>query len=455
MRNVLAVVSGLLVTIALAAVAPLAWAGSPSTNPGSNDPRNTAYLGVHIDDVSSERAASLKLKDASGVLITDLDQDGPACRAGLKENDIIVGFNGAKVANSAELASLIHATAPNKPATLAILRDGQKKDVQVMLGNMGQVMARYNVGPRVPMAMPAPLPAPMPDVDIPNFTTFSARHGMVVETLTPQLCDFFGVPHGSGVLLRSVEKGTPADAAGLKAGDVILKINNEPVHDIADWRRAMHHREGKVAVAIIRDKREQTVQLILPPQNNSKLKDFDWEGVNQQAFEKNMESFRQEMDKLRPELEQQQKEMIASTKPSQQELEQMRSDLQKSMQLSQKDIERMRRDIQRSVPSQSDIEKMQSDVAKAFPSPADVEKMRSDVANSVPSPADMEKMRSEIQASLPTQADLDRMRQQIDDSLKSLTPQLQQQMQELKKQMEQQKLDMQEMMKGLDSEREF
>ena len=62
----------------------------------------------------------------------------------------------------------------------------------------------------------------------------------MVESLSPQLSDFFGVPRGRGVLVRSVEGGSPAAAAGLKAGDVILKVNNEDVHDMSDWQRGMH-----------------------------------------------------------------------------------------------------------------------------------------------------------------------------------------------------------------------
>ncbi len=80
----------------------------------------------------------------------------------------------------------------------------------------------------------------------------------MVESLSPQLADFFGVPHGHGVLVRSVEGGSPAAAAGLKAGDVILKVNNETVHDMSDWQRSMRTNATKVSVGILREKHEQT-----------------------------------------------------------------------------------------------------------------------------------------------------------------------------------------------------
>ena len=114
-------------------------------------------------------------------------------------------------------------------------------------------------------AMPsfaAPMPPDPPDVDIHLHTPMIARSGIVVEPLSPQLCDFFGVPPNKGVLVRSVEKGTPGASAGLKAGDVIVKVNNETIHDMADWKRALNGK-GKLSVTVVRDKREQNLQMTL------------------------------------------------------------------------------------------------------------------------------------------------------------------------------------------------
>ena len=86
----------------------------------------------------------------------------------------------------------------------------------------------------------------------------------MVESLCPQLADFFNVPAGTGVMVRSVEKGSPADAAGLKAGDVIVRLNNETIHDLADWRRALRVQASQVSVTVVREKHEQTVVMHLP-----------------------------------------------------------------------------------------------------------------------------------------------------------------------------------------------
>ena len=421
-RNLQRVVPGLLVWFSAIILVPLAPAAS---SPSTMGYPNTAYLGVHIDDVTPERAAALKLKNANGVLITDLDRDGPAYQAGLKENDVIVGFNGTKINNSSELADVIQATPAGKTVDLAIIRGGEAKTVKVTLGSTAPIAAHTMTAERSRNAMLPPVPyAPPepPDADVPSFTQLSAHQGMVVESLTPQLGDYFGVPTGQGVLVRSVRRGSAAAAAGLKAGDVIVKVNNEIVHDMADWRRSMVRRAGKIMVGIVRDKHQQTVELTLPgPADDSKLPESGWDGFDREALEKEMQSFHEEMEKLRPQLEQSQREMIASIKPSQRELERMQREIQESLKLQQGDIERMTRDLQKSLPSEKD----------------------------------MARIRREIEKSMPTQQQIDEMRQQVEDWMKTWTPQFQLQMEELKKQMEQHKLDLQELLKSQDKEKEF
>src|SRR5271166_1065645 len=426
--------------VVVAFVAATAFAAAQPKPPSASwpEPHSASYLGVHIDQVTPQTASALKLSDTSGALITYVDQDGPACRAGLKNSDVIVGFNGSKIQSPDQLQDVIHATQAGKTVSLTVVRDGQKKDISVTLGAWPTAMLHVrNLPPAPPMAFmpPAVSVPPIPDIDIPSFTALSSRHGVVVENLSPQLSDFFGVPHGQGVLVRSVEKGSPADAAGLKAGDVIVKVNNEPVHDMADWRRAMRGRAGKIPIAVVRDKHEQTIMInVASSGDTSRLQDQDWSDFNGQ-----MQAFQQEMEKLLPEIEPSKTEMLATMKPSQQELDQMRDDIQQSMKPNQKDIEEMQKQTQKSVPSQKDFEKMQKQIQKSM-------KLKQ---------KDIEKMTHEIVQSMPSQQQLDEMRREIDESMKSWTPQFQQQMEQLKKQMEQQKLDLQQMLKGFDTEREF
>jgi membrane-associated protease RseP (regulator of RpoE activity) len=98
----------------------------------------------------------------------------------------------------------------------------------------------------------------------------SLRSGLMVENITPQLGDFFGVKGGKGVLVRSVEKGSRGEKAGFHAGDVVVKVNDQPVHDTSDFTHALRSSSGTAAaVTVMREKREQNLTLTLPEKKDS------------------------------------------------------------------------------------------------------------------------------------------------------------------------------------------
>ncbi len=403
-----------------------------------------AYLGVQVTAVTTQRASALKLQDASGAIIAYVDQDGPACHAGLMENDVVVAFNGAKVDSPEQLQNLIHVAQPQKTVTLTIVRNGLRKDVKVTLGSWN-VMSHAKTFASSTNALP-PIARPYaPDIEIPSFTLLSARHGLVVESLSPQLADFFGVTRGRGVLVRSVEGGSPAAAAGLKAGDIILKVNNETVHDMSDWQRGMHAPGAKLAVVIWRDKKEQNFTIFVPGSGDtSRLSPSDVLNFD------TGEQLGDQLAQLRPETERAQADMQAQLEPSEKEMKQAQRELEKSMKAEQKEIKKMSRELAKS----------------AKPTEKEMEQLRQDVQRSMPSQEDIDKMKQQIQASMPSQQQMDEMRQQVEKSMKDFTPQMQQQMEnsmkdlqpkmeQLKKEMEQQKLDLQKMMQDMNQHNQF
>ncbi|MFB3915264.1 MAG: PDZ domain-containing protein [Terriglobales bacterium] len=225
------------------------------------------YLGVDIRDIAVERAAALGLQNSRGVEITMVDQDAPAAQAGLKEHDVILSFNGMPVQNVATLRHMIVQSPPGRTVTLGISRDGQPMTVKVQLAQH----KHYAMVPGRSVRLDMPK-VQMPDIEMPRFSMlqFSWLNGLLLEDITPQLGEFFGVKDGQGVLVRSVNKGSPAAAAGLKAGDVIIKANNERITCTSDWARVMHERRGDtVVLGIVRDKHEQTVSLKLPERKTS------------------------------------------------------------------------------------------------------------------------------------------------------------------------------------------
>jgi predicted metalloprotease with PDZ domain len=227
----------------------------------------SSYLGVDIADVSPERLGTLKLKEEHGAEITMVDQDAPAGKAGLHEHDVVVSLNGTAVESAAQLRRMIKETPAGRVVNLGISRDGQPMTVKVQLADRHKSMAWEPKMPELPK-MPT-----LPDFDVPVSVVMvhsSLRSGLMVENITPQLGDFFGVKGGNGVLVRSVEKGSRGEKAGFHAGDVVVKVNGQPVHDTSDFTHALRSSPSRAAaVTVMREKREQNLTLTLPEKKDS------------------------------------------------------------------------------------------------------------------------------------------------------------------------------------------
>lgn len=255
----------------------------------SEDSGPSSYLGVDIADITADRLGTLKLKEEEGVEVTMVDQDAPAGKAGIKEHDVILSMNGTAVESKTQLQRMIHETPPGRVITLVLSRDGQPLTIKVQLGDrrseFSSMMPKdkdkdkdeekaWNRDGDFHFEIPPIPPMPNFNFDMPNISVVvvqsSARSGLMVENLTPQLREFFGARNGDGVLVRSVEKGGRADKAGLRAGDVITRVGDQPVHDTSDFTHALHsHSAGSVSVGLIRDKKEQTLTLTLPERKES------------------------------------------------------------------------------------------------------------------------------------------------------------------------------------------
>lgn len=301
-------------------------------------PMKGAYLGVRTQDVTTDRLAALKLREETGVEITMVDQDAPAGKAGIREHDVILTFNGTRVESEEQLRRLVRETPPGRNVALVISRGGQTMNFQVTLGDRKAMMKAHAKRTPMRMDMPelamgpmAPIP-PIPpmDFDVPDVKVFvqsSSRGGLLVETLTPQLAEFFGVKQG-GVLIRSVEKGSVGEAAGLKAGDVIVRANKDKIDDVNDWRRVLRTGSGTIGVTVVRDKREQTVQMKVPERKRVESGSLIEDG----EFEFNAEQFRKDFERIRPQIEREREKAMMIAQRYNLDRERIQRDVRRAMQ---------------------------------------------------------------------------------------------------------------------------
>jgi serine protease Do len=174
------------------------------------------YLGVMIQDVTPALAEEFKLKDSAGALVSDVQPDGPAAKAGVKSGDVVTQFNGKNIENSRQLKLKVATVKPGGSATLTVLREGAPKTLTVKLQEL----------PGEPKVAKAKAEAGGDD---------DVLDGVLVGDLGQQERQSLRIPSQvKGALVREVEPGSPAAEAGVKPGDVIQEINRKPVQNADD-----------------------------------------------------------------------------------------------------------------------------------------------------------------------------------------------------------------------------
>jgi serine protease Do len=166
-----------------------------------------------IQDVNPALAKEFKLKENQGALVGDVTEKSPAEKAGLKEGDVIVEFNGKKVTDSRHLKLEVARAQPGESVPLKVLRDGETKDLHVTVKETpGQERLAKN---------------DRSDSDKDDNGTLN---GVTVGDLDRQARQQFELPAGvRGVIVTDVDPNSAAAEAGLKPGDVIQEINRKPV----------------------------------------------------------------------------------------------------------------------------------------------------------------------------------------------------------------------------------
>jgi len=196
------------------------------------------WIGVAIQDIDERLAAYFDLGTDEGVLITKVITGSPAEKAGLKEGDIVLAVNSVKVRNSSALIKQVGSGEIDKPATFAILRDKKPIALPVVIGK------RPSTEPESIAAQAAPTP--------PTQSMSKLWRGISVRELSPETARQLGLANSNGVLISAIERGSPAQMAGLRNGDVIIAINKNPITNLADYSRATQTAQGSCLVRTIR-----------------------------------------------------------------------------------------------------------------------------------------------------------------------------------------------------------
>ena len=222
------------------------------------------YLGVGVIELTDERVKTLGLKDSSGVEVMRVEENSPAAKAGIMLNDVILKVNGKTIGDMDQFIRLISESPGGAKVNLTVWRSGGTRTLGAVLDARQQNLLYHGTGPDdgVMPPMPALPPGGLWDGDAPmsGLNGSGALVGFEGETLTPQLADFFGVK--AGVLVRTVGPKTPAERAGLKAGDVVVKVNGTPVSSPREISGLVRMNRSKTAsFAVVRNRKEITLNV--------------------------------------------------------------------------------------------------------------------------------------------------------------------------------------------------
>src|SRR5258708_3246430 len=204
------------------------------------------YMGIGISDVTPENSQFFNLTKSSGALVTQVEPDSPAAKAGLKNGDVIVGLDGKPVNDSGELQVEVGQRQPGTTIKLDVIRDGKNTTIPATLEAKG---SREKV----------PRDSPSPE---------KPRWGLGLQDLSPDVRQQLQAPaEVHGALVANVEPGSSAENAGLQRGDVVLEVNRKPVNSAQDVQQALSAiPKGQDALVLVGSNGGNTYRVLHPTQ---------------------------------------------------------------------------------------------------------------------------------------------------------------------------------------------
>ena len=193
------------------------------------------YLGVSIQDVNADIAKQFGLKRAEGALVSDVVGGSPADKGGLKSGDVITGYDGKPVDNTATLRNRVAETAVGSSVKVEALRDGKPVTVEVKIVEQPKDMSAKGEGESAKGSEKS-----------------TALAGLEVTNISRDIARQLNLPRGvQGVVVSDVESGSAAEAAGIRSGDVVVELNRQPVRSADDFRRLSAKLKGNESALLL------------------------------------------------------------------------------------------------------------------------------------------------------------------------------------------------------------
>jgi serine protease Do len=223
------------------------------------------FLGIYPEEITRENMARYGQSSPRGAGVSRVVEDSPAARAGLRQGDVILRFEGETITSVRKLNRLIGEVAPEHTVRLTIARGGSEQELSVTLAKRKDYSAKLEDlygSTNSELLKRMENWGSNADGNFVFSLGASRRIGVQTTQLTKQLADYFGIADGRGLLVTSVVENSPAAKAGIKAGDIITALDNEKVEKASDLTRALNRKnEGEVTLTLMRDKSQRTLRL--------------------------------------------------------------------------------------------------------------------------------------------------------------------------------------------------